>query len=48
LVYIEQETVDITLPWISQAEIDKTIALREKTLEQREDEVERAKEEWSM
>jgi len=48
LVYIEQETVDITLPWISQAEIDKTILLREKTLQQREDEIERAKNEWSM
>ena len=45
LVYIKQETVDISLPWISKAEIDKTILLREWTLKQREDEINRAKEE---
>ncbi len=46
LVYIDQETVNIALPWLSEAELNRTIASRSNTLNQRETELERAKESW--
>ncbi|MDD2870584.1 MAG: VCBS repeat-containing protein [Candidatus Gracilibacteria bacterium] len=48
LVYLDQETVNITVPWISEAEIDKALYSRESTLEQREQEVSTAGEAWSL
>ncbi len=47
LVKLEQETVDMTLPWISQTELNKTIKSRKATLKQWEDEVQRAKRNWT-
>ncbi|MFK7779624.1 MAG: hypothetical protein QM490_00540 [Candidatus Gracilibacteria bacterium] len=47
LVYIEQEIINITLPWTSTAEINKTITSWESTLDQRGVEIERAKREWN-
>jgi hypothetical protein len=47
LIKLEQETVNMTLPWISEAEINKIISDRGATLKQREDEVARAQEVWS-
>ena len=46
-VFIEQETVDMTIPWISQGEIAKTISSRETTISQREKEISRAKNDWT-
>lgn len=48
LVYLDQETVNITVPWISEVEIDKALTSRESTLEQREQEVSTAWEAWSL
>ena len=48
LVYIDQETVNISLPWISESEIDRAIFSRESTLEQREDELSNASDSLSL
>lgn len=48
LVKIEQEPVDIELPWISVSEIDKTIITRQATIDARKAEYKRAKEAWSL
>ncbi|MDP2089997.1 MAG: FG-GAP-like repeat-containing protein [Candidatus Gracilibacteria bacterium] len=48
LVYIDQETVNINLPWLSDAELNRTISTWSNTLDQREFEVNRASEAWSM
>jgi hypothetical protein len=48
LITLEQETVHMTLPWISKAELNKAISNREATIEQREGELDRAKEEWDL
>ncbi len=43
LIQLEEEKVHMTLPWISKAELYKTIANREATITQRETELERFK-----
>lgn len=48
LVKMQQEKVNITIPWISIPEIDKTIVLRKATLQQRQDEFNRATDAWSL
>jgi len=48
LVKIEQVPVDISLPWVSLTEIDKTITTRQATLDSRKTEYERAKNSWSL
>ena len=48
LVYIEQETVPITVPWFSQTEANKVIAEWSGTVKQRETEIEKAKNAWSF
>lgn len=48
LVYIDQETVNINLPWISDAELNRTISSWSNTLDQRQNEVNNASEAWSL
>lgn len=48
LVYVEQETINMTIPWISLTEINKTIASREATIGQRSNEVDRATKQWTL
>ncbi len=47
LVKIEQEPVDIQVPWISVTEIDKTILTREKTIESRRTEISNFSDSWT-
>jgi hypothetical protein len=47
LVKIEQEPVDIQVPWISVTEIDKTILSREKTIDSWKNEVENFSDSWT-
>jgi len=48
LVNISQESVNINLPWVDEPTIEKTIILRNETLDGRKAELERAKNEWSF
>jgi len=48
LVKIEQATVDISLPWVSLTEIDKTIFTRGTTLDSRKSELNRATNAWTL
>lgn len=48
LVKIEQVPVDISLPWLSLTEIDKSIMTRQATVDSRKKEFERAKNSWSL
>lgn len=48
LVKIEQSQVEISLPWISLSEIDKTIFTRKSTLESWKAEVSRASNSWTL
>lgn len=48
LVKIEQAPVDISLPWVSLSEIDKSISTRQATLDSWKKEYERAKNSWSL
>lgn len=48
LVKIEQATVDMSLPWVSLTEIDKTIFTRQATLDSRKAELNRATSAWTL
>jgi hypothetical protein len=48
LVNIEQESVNISIPWISAAEIEKTIASRKTTVDLRTEEIKNAMDSWSF
>jgi len=48
LVKIEQATVDMSLPWVSLTEIDKTIFTRQSTLDSRKAELTRATNAWTL
>lgn len=48
LVKIEQATVDISLPWVSLTEIDKTIFTRQATYDSRKSELNRATSVWTL
>jgi hypothetical protein len=48
LVKIEQVPVDMSLPWLSLTEIDKSIMTRQATIDSRKKEFERAKNSWSL
>ncbi len=48
MVYIDQETVNIELPWLSDAELNRTISSWTNTLSEREEEVNSASESWSL
>ncbi|MDD2907859.1 MAG: VCBS repeat-containing protein [Candidatus Gracilibacteria bacterium] len=48
IVKIEQVPVDMSLPWISETEIDKTLLTRGKTLDSRKKEYTRAQNSWSL
>lgn len=48
LVKIEQVPVDMSLPWISLTEIDKTILTRQSTLDSRKKEFTRAQNSWTL
>jgi len=47
LVYVEQETVNISVPWISITELEKTIYSRSATIDQWEEELDNAWKAWS-
>lgn len=48
MVSIEQEEVNISIPWIDKITVDKAIADWKETLWQWEDEIQRASESWSL
>jgi len=47
LITIDQEVVEIVLPWITKAELDKIIEWWKATIKQRKDEIKRAEKEWT-
>lgn len=48
LVNVNQDTINISIPWISKAEINKVIDNRKNTLGIRKEEIKEAKEKWSL
>lgn len=48
LVKIEKETVNLNIPWVDKESIDRTLASRKSTVDQRNAEFKRAKEAWSF
>ncbi|PID87581.1 hypothetical protein CSB07_00690 [Candidatus Gracilibacteria bacterium] len=48
LVRVEQETIYINVPWVTEEELEKTLATRELTVKSREAELERAKANWTL
>ncbi|MDR1945350.1 MAG: hypothetical protein LBQ59_04765 [Candidatus Peribacteria bacterium] len=48
LVNIEQEPVNISIPWISVSEIEKTLASRRATVDLRTEEIKNAADSWSF
>jgi hypothetical protein len=48
LINIKQEPVNISIPWISTAEIERAIASRKTTIDLRQEELKKAVESWSL